>query len=247
MRTLRNQTSKDDRFLHAAALTAWKAIVRRAQQNPESSLSLIIELTSKNGTADFEHPSKAEALEKLALAASDNGLKKIVRHFHSLLIRPETTEQNVADHRRQTIADLLLNVVKHYAHYDDLVAEFSEKDNWLRNTLDLLVEHAYFTPSQNAKARKVPSPPISESSRAMFQERVSSCLTRLRPVAAGSQTSFGVVVVDQVRSKAAKKAFESVFKADESVQETLEKAYETFDIVKASASISSINVGRSSV
>ncbi|KAL5392734.1 hypothetical protein DPSP01_000435 [Paraphaeosphaeria sporulosa] len=234
MRTLRNQTSKNDRFLHAAALLAWKAIARRAQSTPESSLPIIVELTSKNGTADFEHSSKAETLEKIALAADDNALRKIVRHLHSLLIRPETTEQNVADHRRQTIADLLLNIVKHYTKYDDLIAEFSEKDNWLRNTLDLLVEHAYFNPSQSAKARKVPSPPISDSSRAMFQERLSSCLTRLQPVAAGSQTSYGVIVVDKIRSKAAEKAFEQIFKADESVQETLEKAYETFDVVKVS-------------
>jgi len=238
MRTLRNQTSKDDRFLHAAALNAWKAISRRAQQSPESSLPLIIELTSKHGTADSEHSAKGETLEKIALAADDRVLRKIVRHFHSLLIRPETTEQNVADHRRQTTADLLLNIVKHYTHYDQLVADFSEKDNWLRNTLDLLVEYAYFTPSQKAKARKVPSPSVSDSSRAMFQERLSSCLTRLRPVAAGSQTSFGVIVVDMVRSKADNQAFEPIFKADESVHDTLETAYETFDIVKTSVSTS---------
>lgn len=216
---------------------AWKAISRRAQHSPESCLSLIIELTSKNGSADFEHSSKAETLEKIALAADDNDLRKIVRHLHSLLIRPETTEQNVADHRRQTIADLLLNIVKHYTHYDQLVADFSEKDNWLRNTLDLLVEYAYFKPSVKAKARKVPSPPVSDASRAMFQERLSSCLTRLRPVASGSQTSFGVVVVDMARSKALKQDMEPIFEADESVQETLDKAYETFDLVKASVSV----------
>ncbi|KAJ4346609.1 DNA-directed DNA polymerase [Didymosphaeria variabile] len=218
MRTLRNQTSKDDSKL------------------PNLHCPLVVELTSKNGTADFEHSSKAETLEKIALAADDHGLRKIVRHLHSQLIRPETTEQNVADHRRQTIADLLLNIVKHYTRYDELVAEFTEKDNWLRNTLDLLVEHAYFTPSQSAKARKVPSPAISDSSRAIFQERLSSCLTRLRPVAAGTQTSFGVIVVDMVRSKASSQSFEPIFKADESVQETLEKAYETFDIVKTTGS-----------
>lgn len=236
MRTFRNQTSKDDRYLHAAALNAWKAISRRAQQTPESSLALFVELTSKNGTADFEHASKAETLEKIALAADDNLLRKIVRHLHSLIIRPESTEQNVADHRRQTVADLLLNLVKHYTHYEDLIMEFSDKDNWLRNVLDLFVEHAYFTPGKSAKTRKVPSPPISEVNRAMFQERLSSCLTRLRPLAAGSQTSFGVIVVDLIRSKLAGQTLEPVFKAEESVEETLEKAYETFDVVKAAVS-----------
>lgn len=233
MRTFRNQTSKDDRYLHAAALNAWKSIARRAQQTPESSLALIVELTSRNGTADLEHSSKTETLEKIALATDDDLLRKIVRHLHSLIIRPETSEQNIADHRRQTVADLLLNIVKHYTRYDVLMPEFSERDNWLRNTLDLLVEHAYFTPSKGAKARKVPSPPVSEASQGMFQERLSSCLTRLRPLVAGSQTSVGVVVVDLIRAKAANKSFEPIFKADESVEETLESAYETFDTVKA--------------
>ena len=236
MRTFRNQTSKDDRYLHAAALTAWKAISRRAQQTPESSLALIIELTSNNGTADFEHSSKTETLEKIALASDDDMLRKIVRHLHSLLVRPETTEQNVADHRRQAVADLLLNIVKHYTRYDVLMPEFTERDNWLRNVLDLLVEHAYFTPGKGAKARKVPSPPISESSQGMFQERLSSCLTRLRPLVAGSQTSVGVIVVDLIRAKAAHKAYEPIFKADESVEGTLESAYEIFDVVKTSVS-----------
>lgn len=232
MRTFRNQTSKEDRFLHAAALNAWKGVARRAEQSPESSLALVIELTSKNGTADFEHSAKAETVEKIALAADDDMLRKIVRHLHSLLIRPETTEQNVADRRRQTIADLLLNIVKHYERYAKSIPEFPERDNWLRTILDLLVEHAYFTPSKNAKARKVPSPPISEAGRDIFRERLSSCLTRLRPLADGSKTSFGVVVVDMIRSKSASSAFEPTLEADKSVKQTLEKAYETFDAVK---------------
>ncbi|KAJ4303541.1 ubiquitin C-terminal hydrolase Ubp14 [Kalmusia sp. IMI 367209] len=234
MRTLLNQTTKEDRFLHLAALNVWKAISSRARQSPESSLALIVELTSKHGTADFKHSAKAEALEQISLAADDDSLRKIVRHLHSLLLRPESTEQNVADHRRQTVADLLLNIVKHYKRYDDLIPDFSEKDNWLRNVLDLFVEYAYFKPSSNAKSRKVPSPPISVSGREMFQERLSSCLTWLLRVAANSQTSFGVVVVDMIRSKAANRSFDLIFEADESVEETIEKAYNTFDTVKAS-------------
>lgn len=238
MRTLRNQTSQENRYLHAAALNAWKMITRRAQQTPESSLAIIVELTSKNGTPDFEHSSKAETLEKIALAADDDMLRKIVRHLHSLFIRPDTTEQNVADHRRQTVADLLLNIVKHYTRYDSLMLDFSEKDNWLRNTLDLLVEHAYFTPSKNAKTRKVPSPPITDSSRDMFRERLSSCLTRLRPLTAASQPSFGVIVVDLIRSKEASRSLEPTFQAEDSVKESLQKAYGTFDVVKAGVSLS---------
>lgn len=237
MRTLLNQTTKEDRFLHTAALGVWKAIAQRAKQTPEASLALIVELTSRHGTADFKHSAKAEAVEQVALAADDDSLRKIVRHLQSLLVKPETTEQSVADHRRQTIADLLLNIVKHYKRYDELIPEFSEKDNWLRNVLSLFVEHAYFKPSAAAKARKVPSPPVSDSGREIFQERLSSCLTWLLRAAAKTQTPFGVVVVDMIRSKTADPAFELIFQVDESVEKTIKKAYKTFDAVKADVSV----------
>ena len=233
MRTLSNQSRKDDRFLHAAALNAWKAISHRAKQSPSSSLNLAIELTSKNGTPDFDQPIKMKTLEQILLSADDSSLRKIVRHLHSLVIRPDSSEQSVADHRRQTIADLLLNAVKHYTRYDTLSPEFLEKDNWLRNVLDLFVEHAYFIPSQSAKTRKVPLPSISEPNREMFQERLLSCLTRLLSVDIGSQKPFGVVVVDMIRSKSTNKAFDPVFKADQSVKQTLAEAFDTLDEIVA--------------
>jgi DNA polymerase phi len=234
MRTLLNQTKKDDRFLHAAALNAWKAIPLRAQVSPESTLGLIVGLTSKNGTADFDSFTKSKTLEQLLLLADDESLRKIVRHLHSLIIRPETTEQSFADHRRQTIADLLLNLVGHYKRYNSLLNDSFEKDNWLRSTLDILIEHAYFVSSPSAKTRKVPLPVISEASRKMFQERLSSCLTRLLNAENKSQTSFGLVVVDMIRAKAtSSKALEPLFKADQSVMETVNRAFRTLDAIAA--------------
>lgn len=228
MRTLLNQTKKDNRLLHAAALSAWKAITIRAQQSPASALNLVVGLTSKNGTADFDNFAKAKTLETVLLEADDETLRKIVRHLHSLIIRPETQEQSAADHRRQTIADLLLSIVRQYKRYEDLSEEVFEKDNWLRTALDAMVEHAYFIPTSSAKTRKVPLPPVSETSRRMFQERLSSCLTRL--LAVNSQIPFGLMVVKLIRLKAtSSKSLKAVFEADESVAETVDKAFKALN------------------
>jgi len=231
MRTLLNQTKKKDRFLHAAALNAWKAIPLRAQTSPRSALGLVVGITSKNGTADFDSFVKSKTLEQVLLLADDKSLRKIVRHFNSLINRPETTEESVAHHRRQTLADLLLNLVGQYERYDQMLSESLEKDSWLQNALDLLVEYAYFVPSPSAKTRKVPLPLVSESSRKMFQERLSSCLTRLLNVKSDSQTPFGLVVVEMIRAKAqSSKTLEPLFNAEPAVMEIVERAFQTLDV-----------------
>jgi DNA polymerase phi len=234
MRTLCNQTKKDDRLLHAAALSAWKSLPIRTQQSPTSALSLIIGLTSKHGTADFDSFTKAKTLEQILLDADDDNLRKIVRHLHSLIIRPDTSEQSVADHRRQTITDLLLGVVRQYKRYDSLSSDDFEKDTWLRNCIELMVDHAYFVPSQSAKTRKIPLPAISETSRKMFQERLSSCLTRLLTVNTESSQSFGLMVVQMIRSKAtSSKTLKLIFEAEDSVTDTVNKAFKTLDSIVA--------------
>jgi DNA polymerase phi len=232
MRTLLNQTKKKDRFLHAAALNAWKAIPLRAQASPKSALGLVVGITSKNGTADFDSFAKSKTLEQVLLLADDESLRKIVRHFNSLIIRPETTEDSIAHHRRQTLADLLLNLVGQYERYDQLLSESFDKDSWLRSALDLLVEYAYFVPSPSAKTRKVPLPLVSESSRKMFQERLSSCLTRLLNIGSNSQTSFGLAVVEMIRVKTkSSKTLEPLLKADPAVMETVERAFQTLEVL----------------
>ncbi|KAF2635788.1 hypothetical protein P280DRAFT_522720 [Massarina eburnea CBS 473.64] len=237
MRTLLNQTKKESRLLHAAALSAWKALPSRAQQSPSSAYSLVVGLTSKNSTADFDNFTKAKALEQILLEADDSGLRKIVRHLHSLIIRPETSEQSVADHRRQTIVDLLLGVIRQYKRYEAMSIDVLEKDNWLQNIIELMVEHAYFVPNQSAKTRKVPLPPISETGRKMFQERLSSALTRLLSVKTGTDMSFGLIVIQMIQAKATtSKSLKLLFEADDSVAETIDKASKTLDNIIATGS-----------
>jgi DNA polymerase phi len=239
MRTLINQSKKEDRFLHSAALAALNSIAAKIRQAPKSALPIFVALTSKNGTIDFDKITKTKTLEQILSAASDDVLKKIVRHLNSLVLRPETEEQVVADSRRQIIADLLLNMVKHYKRYEEAADDLAEKDGWLYKTLEILVEYAYFVPSQSAKTSKVPLPPLGDRSRQMFQERLSSCLTKLLSVDVGSRSTFALAIVSMIRAKTtSSKSMNLAFKADESVTQALEKASETLDAISAKVCVS---------
>jgi DNA polymerase phi len=164
--------------------------------------------------------------------AEDDVLKKIVHHLNSLILRPETEEQPVADSRRQNIADLLLNTIKHYKRYKGISEDLSEKKGWLYKTLEIFVEYAYFVPSQDAKTSKVPLPALSDRSRQVFQERLSSCLTKLLSVEVGSRATFALAIVGMIRSKSmSSKSLDLAFKADSAVTKTLEKASQTLDAI----------------
>lgn len=232
MRTLINQSKKDDRFLHSAALAALNAIQARVQQEFASAPTIFIALTTKYGSIEFDRITKTKTLEQILLLADDDSLRKIVRHLNTLVLRPESEEQTVADSRRQVIADLLLNTIKHYRRYEEIDEASGEKDNWLRKILDILVEYSYFVPSKTAKTSKVPLPPISERSRTTFQERLSSCLTKLLDINVGSRSMFALMIVGMIRSKSnSSKTLELVFKADAPILDTIAKASQTLDAI----------------
>lgn len=235
LRTLINQSKKDDRFLHSAALSALSSIQARVQQQSGAAVPIVVALTGKFGSVEFDRITKTKTLEQLLLSADDESLRRIVRHLNSTILRPESEDQTVADNRRQVVADLLLNTVKNFRRYSDFDDQIIfEKDTWLRKILDCLVEQAYFVPSKSAKTSKVPLPPISDRSRIVFQERLSSCLTKLLDVNAGSRSGFAMMIISMIKTKRSScNTLDMVFKADESVFETVERALQTLDVISA--------------
>lgn len=237
MRTLINQSKKEDRFLHSAALNALHAIQARVEKEPIFSLPVFVALTSKHGIIDFDKITKTKTLETVLLCADDSSLKKIARHLNSLILRPETEEQAVADSRRQVIADLILNLIKHYKRYGDFSDDTIKQDGWLRKTLEIFVEYAYFVPSESAKTSKVPLPPLGEKLQQVFQERLSSCLTKLLSLNVGPRSAFALMIVGMIQQKnASSKSLSLAFKADKSVTETLKQASQTLDAISAKVS-----------
>ncbi|KAF1832475.1 hypothetical protein BDW02DRAFT_426123 [Decorospora gaudefroyi] len=253
MRTLINQSKKEDRFLHSAALSALASVQLRIDQNNSIALPIFVALTTKHGSIEFDRITKTKILEQVLLLADDKSLMKIVRHLRSLILRPESEDQSVADSRRQVIADLLLNTVKHYKRYEKFnekvfkkeVARRREgrpveerKSNWLRETLETLVECAYFVPTQTAETKKMPLPPVGDRGRIMFQERLSSCLTKLLDANLGARSDVALMVIDMIRNRSDQSTtLKLAFKADAPVLSTVNNASQTLDSISATGSI----------
>jgi DNA polymerase phi len=262
MRTLINQTKKEDRFLHSAALAALTSVQLRVEQDAGTALPIFVALTTKYGSIEFDRITKTKTLEQILLSADDKSLIKIMRHLKSLILRPETEEQAVADTRRQVVADLLLNTIKHYKRYEKFnekafkkevrqrregVAPEERKSNWLRETLEILVECAYFVPAQKAETKKMPLPPVSDRGRTMFQERLSSCLTKLLDANLGARSDVALMVIDMIRAKSShSQTFDLAFKADASILSTMEKAWQTLDAISATVRNFYLSFGYSS-
>ena len=256
MRTLINQSKKEDRFLHSAALAALSSVQLRVEQEDGTALPIFVALTSKHGSVEFDRITRTKTLEQVLASADDKSLMKIIRHLKSLILRPESEEQVVADSRRQAIADLLLNTVRQYKRYEKFNEKTFKKDiahlreggaaedrksNWLREILETLVEFAYFVPSKKVDTKKMPLPPVSDRSRTMFQERLSSCLTKLLDVKLGARSDVAFMVLDMIRARNGKSAkLDLAFKADESVLSTMERALSTIDAISATVCIPSI-------
>ncbi|KAI4694578.1 hypothetical protein J4E81_006176 [Alternaria sp. BMP 2799] len=253
MRTLINQSKKEDRFLHSAALAALSSVQLRVEQEDGTALPIFVALTSKHGSVEFDRITRTKTLEQILASADDKSLMKIIRYHKSLILRPESEEQAVADSRRQAIADLLLNTIRQYKRYEKFNEKTFKKDiahlreggaaedrksNWLREILETLVEFAYFIPSKKADTKKMPLPPVSDRSRTMFQERLSSCLTKLLDVKLGARSDVAFMVLDMIRARNGKSAkLDLAFKADESVLSTMDKALSTIDAISATGSI----------
>jgi hypothetical protein len=100
------------------------------------------------------------------------------------------------------------------------------------------LRYAYFVPSKSAKTSKVPLPPISDRTRRMFQERLSSCLTKLLGVEMGARSTFAFMIVGMIKSKSdSSKSLDLAFKADAPVMKTLEQASLTLDAISAKVRI----------
>ncbi|KAF2268478.1 hypothetical protein CC78DRAFT_613181 [Lojkania enalia] len=238
MRTMINQVQIEDRLLHATALAALKSVQLRAQRDPGSAIPIITGMTSEQRTFEFDKHAIRKTLEQTVLAADDQTLRQIVRHFRALVLRPKSQDQASANIRRQSIADILLNIVKSYPRYATFSSVSSKEESWLRDTLELFVEISYFTPSKNAKTNQVPLPPIDDANRDLFRERLSSCLTRLLRVEAGDRASFALLIANMVRSKAwPAKTLEPTFKADKSIINIVERSFEALDSLASKGSI----------
>ena len=155
-------------------------------------------------------------------------------HFHLLILRPEAQEHGTADTHRRTLADILLTLVRGYKNYQSSTSNLTSDDSWLRQLLDILVECAYFAPNHSAPPNAVPLPAISSSSRTMFRDRLSSCLTYLVSIRQSEQMPFPYLVVSIIQARTiSSKSQGLVFEGDKAVVKAVRKTHKALELLNS--------------
>lgn len=168
-----NQLAVEDRYLHRMAAKSAKSIQARVSKEPQFAAAAINGLMGSTGSVNFDQVTKTKTVEKIAVEANLDALKKIVPLLEKLITKPGTDDSKAAASSRQFLANLLMSIVR---------SRVSTQDNEdgiqavLEHILTIFVRYAYFTPTETEKG---PRPAVTPQTQELFRSRINSCLNSL--------------------------------------------------------------------
>ena len=223
MRCLINQLASPGRYLHRIAERSLKAVHSRALKEPHMASTIIKNLMGSNGDISFDLITKTKTIEKLLTSIDLSDLETIVTLFSQLIMHPQVQDDKSASAKRQALAEYLVTVVRSKSNQNRLKTAAAGLRDAIIQILDILIQHAYFDIGENSdELNSSPKPPISQVTRQMFRSRITSCLTHL--ISRATDISYyPYYVVSKVQVK---KTF-AVFRADQGVDEEINRACET--------------------
>lgn len=201
MRCLMNQLASPERYLNRIAETATKAILKRAQTQPSTVVTIIRGLLQPpQGRVNFDQSTKTRVVEKVLSLVNGSDLEQLLPVFRRLILSPGTIDEKAAVAARQVLADHLVFVIRSkQADTNETELGTLHYSTGLSSILAIFAEFAYFTGEVDARS---PEPrhnlPISSASRDMFRSRISSCLTHLINKSA-DPSRFAYTLVKDIR------------------------------------------------
>ncbi|APA05757.1 hypothetical protein sscle_01g005270 [Sclerotinia sclerotiorum 1980 UF-70] len=168
VRCLINHVQEKDRFLNRAADKSLKVLTNAVEENPEALVVVLQGLIDGNGAYSFDRVTKTKTIEKLLSMVDDTNGEAVLDVLTSPVLVVPSSETNDAEKSRQMFGDYVLTAIRHVD-----VAEASEKSSWIKTAaLPQLASLAY---SNNPEAK----PPISEGTRTLIRNRLTSAFTHL--------------------------------------------------------------------
>lgn len=213
MRTLKNQLSQKDRYLHKVAQKTAVTITEVGSARPELVPTLLSALlTSKQGSTNFDQITRTKTVQKLFGSVTIEHVPEIVKILLSILINPNETEDKVAEGRRQWALDNLLHLVRTHCNNDAKLTE------WIDEILEVMIREGYFRVSKKAekaakkdkKKRKhedatspavvvgLVTPPFSEKTVEQCQQRLISIITATVGVKRADNTSWAYRALNSI-------------------------------------------------
>ena len=168
VRCLINHVQEKDRFLNRAADKSLKVLTHAVEENPEALVVVLQGLIDGNGAYSFDRVTKTKTIEKLLSMVDDTNGEAVLDVLTSPVLVVPSSETNDAEKRRQMFGDYVLTAIRHV----DLT-EASQNSSWIKTAaLPQLASLAY---SNNSEAK----PPISEGTRTLIRNRLTSAFTHL--------------------------------------------------------------------
>lgn len=205
----------------------------RVKRNPEVAAPIVEGLVTRHGSLNFDKITKTKTVEGVLGFAGGSSLKELVLFFERLIYRPEDDEdQKAVETHRRTVSDMMILLVR-----SRNLANPIGDDDWLRTLLEVFTKLAYFSPTGSSQTHDVPVPSISDASRQLFQERVTSCLAHLLSSKLDTEMMYPVFVVTAIQKFSASETLSLAFKADKTISKAVKQAHKQLSEVLAKVSL----------
>jgi DNA polymerase phi len=200
MRCILNQRAIAQSYLFDAAKLPLNQMLTRAKNDPYAVSSMVQGLVEE-GAINFDQATKTKTLETLLFYANANALTDLMGVFQKLMFQPKlgADEVSQADVQRRQVADLLLSTVRSKKEPSELYIKNEDSPAldgppvWLSRAIDILLEIGFCKAQKGAPI----VPPVSDSSKTVCRQRLSSCIAHLMnlPLADAATTVYGLVKV----------------------------------------------------
>jgi DNA polymerase phi len=84
MNCLMNQATKEDRYLHRAAVKALKAIEAAAAKEPKVIPAILGQLLDHHGSYNFDQRTKAKMVETVLQSTDSHQMNQVVKVLHTI-------------------------------------------------------------------------------------------------------------------------------------------------------------------
>ena len=224
IRSLINQLSVQDRYLHKSAVKASKAIQARVAKEPAFLPPAIRGLMGPNGAVNFDQLTKTKTIEKMLGDAAPDALLQIIPFIADMIMKPGTEDIKVAASVRQQLSGQLHLIVKSQSNPTKPASDDAEKVT--EKAMQVLARFAYFVPDDSkAGVSKHTLPPITQTTQELFRNRIGSCLNALLS-SRKAPASVAYKVVRKIRDLSESAEYgKFVIEMNDVITESLENAF----------------------
>ncbi|KAF5125555.1 DNA polymerase V [Metarhizium anisopliae] len=173
MSCLVNQASKEDRYLHRAAIKALKSIEVVVSAHPSSLTPVLANLIGKNGVYGFDQRTSTKTVDRLLQNINKENAEAVLAVVRQLVKTLKQKEAADAQSIVRTYADYLAKILNAFASAPSTDDEVEATKGSFGPVLQELAGLAY------AQPKDIPEDALTEQIREMCRSRLESSLAKL--------------------------------------------------------------------